>query len=70
MGETILITVGAPTVGEVPIYPGVVYLCPTSTGSWNLIDFDLPIPAETYVDLESAMHGAHEYVGRKEAARR
>lgn len=69
MGETISITIGAPcTVGEIAVYPGVVYLCPASTGGWRLFDGDLQEPAEVYVDLESAMCGADEYVGRKEAS--
>ena len=68
MGETILITVGGPrTVDGITVYPGAIYLYPLEGGGWNLLDCDLPDPAETYDDLESAVHGAHEYVARKTA---
>lgn len=71
MGKTIVITVGEPQeVDDIKVYPGVVYLYPTASGTWNLLDLDLPDPAETYGDLESAAYGAHEYVARKELARR
>jgi len=66
-GATIAITVGEPTIaGEIIIYPSIVYLYPAADGAWNLLDCDLPDPAETYENLESAVHSAHEYVARKE----
>jgi hypothetical protein len=67
MGETIRITVGDPaTIDGITVYPGVVYLYPTASGAWNLLDCDMPDPVETYADLEAAAHGAHQYVARKE----
>jgi hypothetical protein len=69
MGETILITVGDPTTAHgITVYPGVVYLCPLASGGWSLLDCDLPDPAETYEDLDSAARGAHQYVARKESS--
>jgi len=71
MGETILITVGEPTISSgIKAYPCVVYLYPEANGAWSLLDCDLPGPvAESYENLESAVRGAHEYVARKERAR-
>jgi hypothetical protein len=61
--ETILIAVGEPTTADgITVYPGVVYLYPTASGAWNLLDLldrDLPDPAETYENLEAAARGAH-----------
>jgi hypothetical protein len=70
MGETILITVGEPTIFDgITVYPGAVYLYPVAAGRWNLLDCGLPNPAEAYEDLESAVCGAHQYVARKESSR-
>ena len=70
-GETIVITVGEPETNDgIDAYPGAVYLYPAQEGAWNLLDLDLPDPAATYADLESATLVVHEYVARKELARR
>jgi hypothetical protein len=67
LGETIAITIGEPSMaGEVEVYPGVVYLCPAGDGTWRLRDFGVFDPEESYDDLESAIRGAHDYVGRRE----
>jgi hypothetical protein len=71
MGKTIVITIGEPTThGEITVYPSAVYVYPAMNGAWNLYEPGLLDPAETYDSLESAVRGAHEYVGRKEAARK
>jgi hypothetical protein len=70
-GKTIAITVGEPNAAdEIKLYPGIVYLYPTDTSAWNLLDLELSDPAARYEDLESAARGVHEYVARKEAALR
>ena len=68
MGKTIAITVGEPTIDrEITVYPGAVYLYPTTNGAWSLYDGDRSDPAESYANLESAISGAHAYIGRKQA---
>jgi hypothetical protein len=66
MGETIFVTIGEPTPGEIPVYPGAVCLYPTTAGAWELCDFGRHDPPLAYSNLESAVHGAHDYVARRE----
>ena len=71
LGATIAITVGEARVADgISVYPGMLYLYPAESGGWNLLDLSLPDPAMRFADLESAVHGAHEYVARKEATLR
>ena len=69
LGETIVITIGEPSNDELQVYPGAVYLAPAGDGTWKLIDFGLPNSETSYDDLESAIHGAYEHVGRRERDR-
>jgi hypothetical protein len=69
-GATIFVGVGEPTLKDgITSFPGAVYLYPAADGSWNLLDCDVPDPAKSYENLESAVRGADEYVARKEQAR-
>lgn len=76
MGGSIRITYGEPrTTGDITAYPGAVHLyrSPIRTEVWELCDANANSGAgavETYVDLESAVRGAHHYVERVEQARR
>jgi hypothetical protein len=66
LGKTIVIPIGEPE-GEIEVYPGAVYLYPAEDGTWRLRDFGVVEAAESsYDDLEAAIHGAHEYIGRRE----
>jgi hypothetical protein len=70
LGATIVIPFGEPDVAHgITVYPGVVYLYPAIKGAWNLLDLNLPDPAATYEDLETAVRGAHQYVTAKERSR-
>ena len=46
-GETIVIPYGEPTTGDIAVWPGAVYLYPAENGRWNVLDHDLPDPAES-----------------------
>src|SRR5262245_14630933 len=66
LGETIVVTIREPSKDFSQVYSGAVYLYPDKDGTWKLIDFGRLNTEEGYDDLESAIHGAHEYIGRRE----
>jgi hypothetical protein len=71
LGETIVVPFGEPALAQgIPIYPGAIYLYPTDSGAWNLRDFGVNEEETSYESLELAVHGAHEYVARRERALR
>lgn len=68
LGETIAIPMGTPdTVGEITVYPGILYVRPLGDGRWELHDVSGAFAiTEAHADLESAVQAADTYVTRWE----